>query len=126
MATNGTFIWNELISADQSGSSQFYAKLLGWERKEVDTGDDKSYSIFIKNGRIVGGMMGLPDDDPTATSHWEPYIAVDNVDACAERIPRLGGKLLTPPHDIPDIGRVCLIRDPSGAQVALVTEKSDS
>jgi predicted enzyme related to lactoylglutathione lyase len=124
MAVNGTFIWNELVCSDQSACGEFYTELLGWECKEVDTGEGRLYSIFLKDGHIIGGMMSLTDDKGSTSSHWEPYIAVDNVDICVEKITRLGGKILTPPHDLPDIGRVSLIRDPSGATVALVTEKN--
>lgn len=126
MAVNGAFIWNELVSSDQNASSKFFAELLGWERREVDTGEGKHYSIFLKDGRMIGGMTSLAEDGSAASSHWEPYISVDNVDLCVDKITRLGGCLLAPPRDIPEIGRVCLISDPTGAAVALVTEKNSS
>ena len=126
MAVNGTFIWNELVSSDQDASSEFFAELLGWERKEVDTGEGKPYSVFLKNGHMIGGMTSHNGGGGTTSSHWESYISVDDVDICVEKITSLGGKILTPPRDIPDIGRVCIISDPSGAVVALVAEKDRS
>jgi predicted enzyme related to lactoylglutathione lyase len=38
MKKHGTFIWNELITPDQETSGNFYSKLFGWDRKEVDAG----------------------------------------------------------------------------------------
>ena len=119
MADQGTFIWNELITSDEESCSRFYRDLLGWERKEVNTGNDRPYSIFLKDGHVMGGMVGRAGGN----SYWEPYIAVDDVDACAADIEKLGGRVSTAPYDIPDIGRVCVIRDPSGACLTLVTEK---
>ena len=123
MAANGTFIWNELITSDEESCSHFYSSLLGWERKEVNTGEDRPYSIFLKDGHVMGGMLGRASGSENSRSHWEPYVAVDDVDACAGQITQLGGKITTAPHDIPVIGRVCVIRDPSGASLTLVTEK---
>jgi len=33
----------------------------------------------------------------------------------------LGGKLLRPPEDIPDIGRFCVLQDPQGATLCAIT-----
>lgn len=123
MPGNNTFIWNELVSANINLCGKFYENLLGWERKEVETHDGLPYTIFLKDGRAVGGMMSLLDA-AVDTSHWEPYIRVDDVDAHARKIAALGGEILTPPHDVPEIGRAVLISDPSGARLVLITEIS--
>jgi hypothetical protein len=123
MPGNSTFIWNELVCSDVNTCGDFYADLLGWERKEVETHDGQPYTIFLKDGRAIGGMITL-QDAAADTSHWEPYIQVDDVDAYVRKIAPLGGKVLTPPHDVPEIGRVALISDPSAARLALITEIS--
>src|SRR5262245_30397516 len=44
----------------------------------------------------------------------------EDVDAAAERIRRLGGKVLVPPTDIPNISRFSIFADPQGARLALL------
>lgn len=120
MSRNKIFIWNELDTVDQKRSGMFFSKLLGWTLKEVDAGEFGKYTIFQKDGQDVAGMMNPTSESPTKQSHWQTYIAVENVDESARKVAELGGKVLVPPHEVPDFGRVCLISDPTGATVPLV------
>ncbi|MEO8071863.1 MAG: VOC family protein [Acidobacteriota bacterium] len=52
------------------------------------------------------------------------YIAVDDVDAAAEKVTELGGSVRVPPTDILNTGRFCVINDPTGAVFSLITLKS--
>ena len=121
MADNGTFIWNELITSDQKKSGDFYSRLFGWKRKEADAGPMGTYTIFQQAGKDVDGMMN-PTIDYTRTlgARWYAYIAVDDIDAHAARAKELGGKLIAGPDDIPGVGRVCLLSDPTGALIRLM------
>jgi predicted enzyme related to lactoylglutathione lyase len=97
---------------------------LGWTRKEVDAGEMGTYTLFQKDGRDVAGMMNPTSQSPLRggkESRRHTYIAVDAVDDGAQRIPELGREVLVPPHDVPNIGRTCLIADPFGADVILIT-----
>ncbi len=121
MSRQEIFIWNELDTTDQKKSGAFFSKLLGWTLKEVDAGEFGIYTIFQKEGQDVAGMMNPTPESPAKQSCWQTYIAVDDVDKCAKQTTKLGGKVLVPPHEVPDFGRVCLISDPTGATVLLVT-----
>jgi uncharacterized protein len=125
MAKNGTFYWNELVTGDQKISGDFYSALLGWTRRENDAGPFGIYTLFKQNGKDVAGMMNPTSDYSRAKpSWWSAYISVDNVDACASRVPALGGKLVEPVTEIPDVGRACMIADPLGAVACLMTPVS--
>jgi predicted enzyme related to lactoylglutathione lyase len=65
--------------------------------------------------------MDLPEDARKmgATPRWIGYVGVDDVDAAADRIKRLGGAVLFPPTDIPDIGRLAVVADPQSATLGL-------
>jgi predicted enzyme related to lactoylglutathione lyase len=52
---------------------------------------------------------------------WGVYVTVDNVDATAKTAEKLGGNILVPPTDIPDVGRSCVIQDPQGAVISAIT-----
>ncbi len=125
MVEHGTFIWNELITTDQKKSGDFYSELLGWSRREVDAGPLGTYTVFQKDGKDVAGMMN-PTVDYTQSRppSWYAYIAVNDVDALASRVTQLGGKIIVPPHDVPGVGRVCMLADPTGAVVRLMTPVS--
>lgn len=48
-------------------------------------------------------------------------MTVDNVDASAKKVQELGGRIMVPPTDIPEVGRFCVFHDPQGAVLALIT-----
>jgi len=64
--------------------------------------------------------MNPTPNTPGKEPYWHSYIAVEHVDDCAEKSVALGGKVLVPPHDVPDVGRICVISDPIGAVVHLM------
>ncbi len=65
----------------------------------------------------VGGMMAAPA--PGMPAQWHAYVVVKNVDATLSDVVRLGGKVLMPAMDVPQVGRVAMIQDPQGAAIGL-------
>lgn len=115
------FIWNELVTSDQNASGDFFSKLFGWERQEVDMGPQGTYTLFQENGTDVAGMMNPATDySRSRPPFWSAYIEVDDVDGYVARVEELGGTIIAPPEDIPNVGRVCMIADPKGAPVCLM------
>src|SRR5262249_62029990 len=49
---------------------------------------------------------------------WVGYVGVDDVDAAAARIERLGGAVHVPPTDVPNISRFSVAADPQMATIA--------
>ena len=58
---------------------------------------------------------------PGAPPHWFDYIEVDDVDHRVALVPENGGNVLRPPFDIPNVGRIAIIADATGAAVGLMT-----
>jgi len=125
VAIETPFIWHELVTSDQNKSGIFFTELLGWTKTEVDAGKFGTYTLFQKNGQDVAGMMNHTPKTPGKESYWHSYIKVDDVDLCAESASSLGGKVLVPPHDVPDVGRICIVEDPTGA-IAHLMQPSQS
>ncbi len=122
MAEHGTFFWNQLVTTNQRISGDFYCSLFGWSRRELDLVPFGLYTFFQQNGKDVGGMMDPATDYSRARpSGWEAVIAVADVDAIVSRVMELGGTIIDPPRDVPGVGRACLIADPMGAPVCLMT-----
>ncbi|MCB9948957.1 MAG: VOC family protein [Rhodospirillaceae bacterium] len=119
---DATFIWNELVTRDSAKAAAFFAELIGWTAETMDmpTG---AYTMFKKDGVPAAGMLDMRQHDiPDAVPpHWMAYIQVPDVDASAARVADLGGTVVVPPMDIPTVGRFCVITDPTGAHVSLIT-----
>ena len=123
----GTFCWNELSTNDLDKAKNFYAELLGWQLKESDATGMKYTEIVASNGQHVGGMYQAgPECGGEAPPRWMAYVAVDDVDARAARVEALGGKLCVAPMDVPNVGRFCVVTDPTGAALSLITLKGAS
>ena len=131
MPPNGAFCWNELATTDLDAAQSFYRALLGWEIKEgTAPGGGMRYSEIVVAGQHVGGMYSVNEmcgeggeAAPKPPPHWMSYVAVDDVDASAAKVAELGGKVFVGPMDIPGVGRFCVINDPAGAVLSLITLK---
>jgi uncharacterized protein len=119
---HGVFSLNELITTDLASAKEFYGKLLGWTFTEAKTIYGNTYLVVHSEGTIVGGMMlkdgNVPDD---VMPCWDPYITVDDVATSAKLVEKLGGEVILPPTDIPKVGRFCVIKDPQGISLNLIT-----
>ncbi|KAA3637731.1 MAG: VOC family protein [Calditrichaeota bacterium] len=116
---HGSFCWNELITSDTKKAGEFYSKLLGWTETPFEGG--MPYTLFTTGKKSEGGMMAITPEMGDSPSQWMSYITVDDVDASAKQAEELGGKIICPPTDIPTVGRIVLISDPTGATVGLIT-----
>jgi hypothetical protein len=122
MMTHGSFGWNELATTDPAAARKFFGGLLGWTFDEVPMpGGGGSYVIAKAGGQRVAGLFKMTGERfKGVPSHWVGYITVSDIEASAKKVPSLGGQMMMPPTDIPNVGRFCLINDPSGATVALM------
>jgi hypothetical protein len=115
-AKPGLFCWNELATTNVAAAKKFYAGLLGWKTQAFGGGIE--YTQFKKGKDMVGGMLKSPK--PGIPAHWVPYVIVDSVEATVKKAARLKGKVLMPPFDIPDVGRIAVLRDPQGAVIGII------
>lgn len=118
--THGAFSWTELVTSNVAAARKFYGELLGWQFKDMNMGT-MTYTVVGAGGQDVGGIMPIPDHAPGMPPQWGAYVTVDNVDAVADRVKGLGGKVIVPPTDIPTVGRFAVIQDPQGAALSLIT-----
>jgi predicted enzyme related to lactoylglutathione lyase len=107
-STPGSPTWVDLGTADLADAERFYSELFGWTA-EVSG----EYITFLLNGLPVAGAGPLYGvGQPTA---WSTYIDTDDADAVAARVTAAGGKVLVPPFDVADQGRMAAFLDPGGA-----------
>lgn len=126
MADHGTFWWNELAATDVESAKQFYEKVVGWTFQEMPMPDGGTYWLLMAGDKRVGGLMAMPEMAPAGTpAYWMSYVAVDDVDTAVATAGAAGGTVLVEPFDIPNIGRMSVVRDPQGAVLSLVTSAID-
>jgi uncharacterized protein len=112
--TPGVFCWVDLATSDIQGAKAFYENLFGWEYDDRDAGDGNTYTMAVRDGHIVAGMMAAADLGPP---RWQSYIAVASADDAASTAASAGAQVLMAPVDVGRAGRTALLEDPSGAAV---------
>jgi len=122
MSGHGTFMWNELATTDPEACADFYKKLLGWTSEEMPMPDMSGvYTVFKAGDTPAAGMFRMEGEQFAGIPpHWMSYIHVDDVDAAVTQTEELGGSVKAPAFDVPGVGRIAVIADPSGAAVALM------
>ena len=118
--SHGRFAWYELITTDMDAATSFYTQVMGWEAWNAPV-PGRPYSLFTAGKAPVGGMMGMPEDARRmgAKAGWLGYVVVDDVDATAGRVERLGGAVIVPPTDVPNTSRFSVFSDPQTTRLAL-------
>jgi predicted enzyme related to lactoylglutathione lyase len=117
---HGRFVWHELLTTDTAAARNFYADVIGWGAQDAST-PDFAYALFTDGTSPVAGLMDLPDEATKmgATPRWVGYVGVNDVNAVADHIERLGGTVYVPPTNT-NIGRIAIVADPQSAPLALV------
>ncbi len=118
-ATNGRWLWNELHTTDASAALAFYGEVVGFTHKAMEMRGGPAYHVLSsKDGQGRGGVS--TQLAPDASPHWQPYVYVDDADATVGRARLLGATVPMPPFDIPGVGRVAVLQDPTGATLAML------
>ena len=114
---HGQFMWNELVTGDVEAAKAFYAKTLGWSYEGMPMPEGGTYWLARLGDKMIGGMMTMPGVPP----HWLPYIEVDDVDRRTALAASNGSTVMRQPFDIPDVGRIAILIDATGAALGLMT-----
>jgi uncharacterized protein len=114
----GVFGWDELYADDVEGARAFYSDVFGWTTSDMDMGEGGTYTIFNSGDQQRAGGTAKPPG-MQAPSHWLVYILSDDVDAHAARAQELGAQVYMEPFDVPEVGRMAILADPTGAPFGL-------
>jgi predicted enzyme related to lactoylglutathione lyase len=110
---SGRFVWRDLMTPDPEKSEAFYTSLFDWKVNPVDMGPGGVYRM-LRNGETDFGGIG-PLDDAGVPPYWVSHITTPNVDETTSKAAGLGATVLSPPMDIPNVGRFSVMHDPEGA-----------
>src|SRR5919202_1122307 len=109
-------VWVDLSSSDPAASRDFYSRLFGWQIEVNQDPQYGGYALARIGGRDVAGIGPKQSDEaPTA---WMVYIGTQDAEDTARKVEAAGGKVIAPPFDVGDQGRMAVFQDPSGAFVS--------
>ena len=130
MPGNGEFCWTEIATDNAEACKTFYTEVFGWQFKKSEAMDstDFEYLEFSTDGKnFMGGLFQMNPEwygGEAPKPHSNIYVSVADVDETASRAFDLGGTIVSPPADIPNVGRCCEIQDPTGAKLFIIRLQS--
>ena len=116
------FVHVELHTSDVEKIKEFYSGLFSWKLEDMPMGEDATYTMINVGDGTGGGILKNPA--PGVPSHWLAYIQVDDLAGSTQQAEKLGGKVVQPVTEIPDMGSFSVIADPDGAVFGLWEPKS--
>jgi uncharacterized protein len=124
----GSFCWIELATSDQPAAKSFYGSLFGWAAADMPMGPNDFYTMFKLEGRDAAAAYTLRPEQRSqgVPPHWRLYILVESADAAAPRAAELGAKVVFPPFDVYDAGRMAVLQDPTGAYFTVWQAKNST
>jgi len=108
--------WVDLSTSDAPAAREFYSKLFGWKVEVNPDPQYGGYGMANVGGKQVAGIG--PQMSPEAPTAWSVYIGTDDADDLAKKVQTAGGKVIAPPFDVGDQGRMAVFQDPTGAFIS--------
>ncbi len=110
------FVHVELSTTDTDKAKGFYSKLFGWKLQDMEMPVGTYTMIDVGDG--TGGGM-LKQLIPGAGSAWMAYVLVDDIKAATAQAKALGATVMKDVDEVPDMGWLSIIEDPTGAMLGL-------
>lgn len=108
--------WVDLATSDPAAACDFYSNLFRWR---MDISDDPQYggcAMAMMGDRTTAGIGGK--QDPNMPDAWSLYMGTDDIDGLAAKISDAGGKVIAPPFEVGDQGKMAVFQDPTGAYIS--------
>ena len=106
----------EVVGKDGEALRKFYTNLFGWK---IDANNPLNYGIVNAEGESgIGGGVG---EDPTGNHPGVTFYAeVADLQATLDKAVSLGGKVVMPVTEIPNMVTLAQFSDPEGHMIGLV------
>jgi predicted enzyme related to lactoylglutathione lyase len=120
---HGGFCWTENVTREVDVVDAFYTRVFGYGAQQIGDGTHFDYKVYslpdVPEGPVAGRMKRAADDPVDVPSAYRVYFAVEDCDAAADTVRRLGGEVRREPEDSP-FGRTAFVADDQGAGFAIV------
>ncbi len=126
----GAYAMSSLMTGDPENSKRFYGEVFGWDTETFAMGESEMV-LWLVPGYVGGepeqpvrrdvaaAMLPLEMGGDGVDPHWNVDFWIADVDAAAARVEDGGGRVLTPPYDMPGGMRQGVFVDPQGAAFTL-------
>jgi len=109
------FVHMELATTDLAKAKEFYGELFGWKFDDQMMGPGMIYSLFVPDSGPRGGAYSMPGMPPG----WLAYVGVEDIDESTEKAKSLGATVVKDVMEIPHVGWMSIVVDPTGATIAM-------
>jgi len=121
----GTFCWFECGTTDAAKAKAFYAGVFGWDSADAPMGEGGGvYSILKQGDAEVAGLYTLSGPQfEGVPSHWMTYVSVADIHESTARAQSLGAKVVAEAVEVPGVGSLSVVCDPTGAMFSMMQLK---
>jgi len=109
------------ISADEPlRAKRFYEQLFGWKIENFPGSPVEYYLIETRNetgGKGISGGIAKREKEYQKITN---FIQVDSIDKSIEKVKELGGQIMEPKTEIPNIGYIAGCQDTEGNIIGLM------
>ena len=119
----GKIHWTELLTDDIDAATTFLTDVIGWTAEKMPGMDGKYVILKNDEGPACGVMSiaGTHFEQAETGQVWLSYVSVADVGSAVDKALQAGGSVIQPPFDVPGIGRICLLSDPSDVPFGIIT-----
>ena len=106
----------EIPAVNVEGAGKFYESLFGWKLQHMP---EMNYTMWEDGSGSGGGFPQVSEENPAG--QVLVYIDSDDIEADLKKVEKLGGKVLHPKTEIPQMGWYGVFQDPTGNVIGLYT-----
>jgi hypothetical protein len=88
----------------------------------MDMAQGGTYTVAMDGETPLGGLFDMTGTDfDGMPEHWFAYTSVDDIDARLEKAVAAGAEIVRPVFDVPEVGRIAILKQPDGAVIGWMT-----
>ena len=115
----GQIEWRDLTVEHAEHVSDFYSKVVGWQKQPVSLGDYDDFNMNQQSsGETVAGICHARGSNADIPPQWMMYVRVTDVEYSVKEVQQLGGQILKGPTSFGGESYY-VIQDPAGAVLTI-------
>lgn len=119
----GAIEWHDLTVPNAEEVADFYQHVVGWRPQGQSMGDYDDYNmLFPDSDTPAAGVCHARGPNTGLPAQWLMYVRVASVTDSIRTCEAMGGKLISGPTEFGK-QHYCVIEDPAGAVLALISER---
>lgn len=111
----GEFCWETISSPDLERARSFYRDVFGWVEQSMPGGGG---TVFGTGPEMQDGVADLQKAEGMPPA-WMTYVVVETIEDARARAEKLGAQVVVPLIEVPHVGRIAFIADPTGGHIGL-------